>query len=130
MLVTLSIDRLSEALEQATGIGRNTKQVSRLLKRVVVRSRHEDGIAPLRGDLDRLAVVVHLLDQREKALPRFARGYGHSRLLSHWYVIWYQCGFHRLMSHDNGLATACLGSGTVVSSQQWDEHLCVGAPPA
>jgi len=49
-----------------TGIGRNTEQVRRLLKRVVVHSGHEDGIAPLRGDLDGLAVVIHLLDQRER----------------------------------------------------------------
>src|SRR5271165_6578895 len=45
MLFTLSIERLSEALEQATGVGRNTEQVRRLLKRVVVHSGHEDGVA-------------------------------------------------------------------------------------
>ena len=41
------IERLPEALEQATGVGRNTEQVRRLLKRVVVHPGHEDGIAPL-----------------------------------------------------------------------------------
>ncbi len=90
MLFTLSIERLPEALEQATGVGRNTEQVGRLLKSVVVHPGHEDGIAPLRGDLDRLAVVVHLLDQREEVLPRLASGYRHGPLLSDWYVIWYQ----------------------------------------
>ena len=77
-----------------TGIGRNTEQVRRLLKRVVVDSGHEDGIAPLRGDLDGLAVVIHFLDQREEVLPRLARGYRHGRLLSHWYIIRYQSAFH------------------------------------
>src|ERR1039457_3955843 len=96
MLFTLSFERLSEALEQATGVGRNTEQVRRLLECVVVHSGHEDGIAPLRGDLDRLAVVVHLLDQAEEVLSRLARGYRHGRLLSDWYIIWYQCALpHR-----------------------------------
>jgi len=68
----LSIERLPEALEQASGIGRNTEQVGRFLKRVVVHSGHEDCVAPLRGDLNGLTIVVHLLNEGEEVLSRFA----------------------------------------------------------
>jgi len=46
--------------------------VGRLLEGQVVRPRNEHGIPSIGGDLDRPAVVVHLLDQGEEVFPGLA----------------------------------------------------------
>jgi hypothetical protein len=71
-----------QALQKALDIRWNPEQVRRLRERVVVGAGQQDGVATLRGDLDWLAVVVHLLNEREQVLSSFARSDGHWLLLA------------------------------------------------
>src|SRR6478736_4772884 len=90
MLLDVTNARLIEALEQSTGVGRRAQQVGRLLQRSVVVDGDQHRVAALGRDLDRHAVLVHLLDQGKQVLPRFAGGDGHDGLpLSDWYEKWY-----------------------------------------
>jgi hypothetical protein len=68
----LPLSRLIQALEESLSIGRRAKQVGSLGERVVINPRHQNRIAPLRGDLNGLTIVVHLLNEGEEVLSRLA----------------------------------------------------------
>src|SRR5271170_4446308 len=77
MLVTLPPTGFVEALEQSLSVGGHPEKECGLLQFVVVRFGQQHGTTAKGSDLHRLAVLVHLLDQREQALPGLARRHSH-----------------------------------------------------
>jgi hypothetical protein len=73
VLLTLTTACLDKAFEKPPSVGRGPQQVCGLLQRFVVRTGDQDRIAPARRDLHGRAVVVDLLDEREKVLAGFGR---------------------------------------------------------
>jgi hypothetical protein len=76
VLFSVVVLSLGEAFEQAAGVGGGAQQVRGFLEGFVVGAGDEDGVASAGVNLDRGAVVVDLLYEREQVLACFAGGFG------------------------------------------------------
>src|SRR5438132_4290736 len=80
---------LGHAFEKPPGVGGNPQQEGGFYQGVVIGAREQDRVPALGRDLDRLAVVVHLLDEAKQVLPSLACSDRHGHSSIDWYRIWY-----------------------------------------
>src|SRR6185312_10147130 len=77
--------------EQPTGVSRRAQQIGALAQGGVVFGGDEEGVAMPGDDLDRVMVLVDLLDQRKEPFAGLARGDRHgSPAFQKWYNMQYQ----------------------------------------
>src|ERR1700733_12016267 len=82
MLSRLAALRCLGGIKQTARVRRRAEQIGRLLPGGVIVGRYEHGVAALGRDLDRGAIVVDLLDQREQRPSRLTSCDRHRHLLS------------------------------------------------
>src|SRR5258708_23026250 len=97
---------LGEACEEPPGVGGNPQQEGGLHQGVVVVAREQDRVPALGLDLDRLAVVVHLLDEAEQVLPSLACSDRHRHSSIDWYRVGTRYGTIFGRRHSPRTATA------------------------